>query len=252
MTIDAALREAAGGTGKLVLVTVAEVTGSAPRHSGSRMAIRPDGVSIGSVGGGKPEARALEEARSCLERGRSSSITVEMTGAEATGAELICGGVAEIWVEFASDRSLYAAAVAAVDGDEPVVLASSAAEGCVAAIGAGGRIVAGRVGSFDAVAVSRARESGVSRRGGADGLLYSPVEPADRLLILGGGHVGQAIARAAASLSFRTTVVDPRPEFSAPSRFPAGVQCLTSVYAEAIEGFRFGPGPTRSSSVPGT
>jgi xanthine dehydrogenase accessory factor len=56
MTIDAALRELAAGSGPVALVTVARVSGSAPRHSGSRMAVRPDGSIAGTVGGGKPEA----------------------------------------------------------------------------------------------------------------------------------------------------------------------------------------------------
>jgi xanthine dehydrogenase accessory factor len=76
--------------------------------------------------------------------------------------------------------------------------------------------------------------------GDADGLLYSPVEPMERLLILGGGHVSLALARVAVGLSFRVSVVDPRPEFSNPARFPPEVECSTSGYAEAIELFPFG------------
>ena len=108
-------------------------------------------------------------------------------------------------------------------------------------IGGDGRRIAGESRGLDEAAFARARESGLSQVGADEGLLYSPVEPADRLLILGGGHVGQAIARAAASLSFRITVADPRPEFSDSSRFPAGVECVCSDFTEAIEGYCFGP-----------
>jgi xanthine dehydrogenase accessory factor len=240
MTIDAALRDVSSSTGPLALVTVAKVSGSAPRHEGSRMAVRPDGTIIGTVGGGKPEARASQEALTCLASGVNATLSVDMTGAEATGADLICGGVAEMWIELVEDRSLYAAAAAAIERGESVVIASSARSGCIAVVGEDGSLLAGSARGLDEEALSRGRESGLVQFG-ADALLYSPVEPPDLLLILGGGHVGLALARASIGLSFRTTVADPRPEFADPSRFPPEVKCLRAGFAEAIEGFRFGP-----------
>ena len=240
MIIDAALREVASSSEAIALVTVARVSGSAPRHEGSRMAVRLDGSIVGTVGGGKPEARAREEALACLARDRNGTLTIEMTGAEATGADLICGGVAEMWIETVKDGSLYAAAVAAIDAGREVVLASSARRGCIAALGGLGEAVAGSMDGIDKAALSRAVESRLPLIG-EDGLLYSAIEPPDRLLILGGGHVGLALARVAASLSFHTTIADPRPEFSDPARFPPGVECLRAPFAEAIANFRFGP-----------
>jgi xanthine dehydrogenase accessory factor len=207
------------------------------------MAVRRDGTIVGTVGGGQPEARAREEARACIAEGRHASIRVEMRGAEAAGPELICGGLVEIWIEFlagtASSR-LYSAAAAAVDRGVAVVIASSAGAGCVAVLGDDGRVLAGSGKGLDPSAVSRARESGLPVLSG-DGLLYAPVEGPDRLLVLGGGHVGLALAQAADALSFKTTVADPRPEYSDPLRFPSGVECLNLEFSEAIEGFPFGP-----------
>ena len=239
MTIDAALRELASGSGPVALVTVARVSGSAPRHSGSRMAVRPDGSIAGTVGGGKPEARAREAALACLATGRASAIQVEMTGTEATGVDLICGGVAEMWIELVADRSFYAAAVAAVDGGEAVVIVASASEGCVAVLGPKG--AASGSPAFDVAALSLARTSGLCAIGETDGLLYSPLEPSERLLILGGGHVGLALARVAVDLGFLVTVADPRPEYSGSGRFPPAVRCLNAGFTAAVEGFPFGP-----------
>jgi xanthine dehydrogenase accessory factor len=241
MTIDDALREAASGSGSSALVTVAKVTGSAPRSPGSRMAVRSDGTTVGTVGGGLPEARARAEALACMAEGRFATVRIDMTGEKAAGSELICGGVAEMWIEPLTDRSRYAAAVAAVDRGEAVVLASSAASGCVAVLARDGAALAGSLVGLDQEAVSRARTSGLCAPGPADGLLYAPVEGPERLLILGGGHVGLALARAAAGLSFRTAVADPRPEYSSPGRFPEGTECITASFAEAIGGFAFGP-----------
>jgi xanthine dehydrogenase accessory factor len=205
------------------------------------MAVRPDGTIVGTVGGALPEARPRAEALACIAEGRAATVRIDMTGEKASGAELICGGVAEMWIELLTDRSTYAAAVAAVDRGEAVVNASSASLGCVAVLARDGAAIAGSGGGLDQAAVSRARASGLCELGAADGLLYSPAEGRERLLILGGGHVGLALARAASGLSFRTTVVDPRSEYSSPSRFPDGVECLTSSYAEAIGAFPFGP-----------
>jgi xanthine dehydrogenase accessory factor len=240
MTIDSALRDLYSGSGPVALVTVARVSGSAPRHEGSRMAVRPDGTTAGTVGGGKPEFRARQEALSCLASGRNAALSVEMIGAEATGTDLICGGVAEMWIEIVEDRSLYAAAGAAIERGEAVVIASSAEAGCVAVVGGDGSPIAGSALGLDEDALSRGRGSGLALIG-ADGLLYTPIEPLDSLLILGGGHVGLALARAASALSFRTTVADPRPEFADPTRFPPDVECIASGFTDAIEGFRFGP-----------
>lgn len=48
--------------------------------------------------------------------------------------------------------------------------------------------------------------------------------PPARLVILGAGHVGTAVARAAAFVGFEVRVVDFRPELLEPARFPLGTQ----------------------------
>jgi len=53
-----------------------------------------------------------------------------------------------------------------------------------------------------------------------------PLLAAPQLVIHGGGHVGQALARLAVELEFEVTVVDSREDYSDPERFPAGVHCL--------------------------
>jgi xanthine dehydrogenase accessory factor len=240
VTMDAALREIASGTGAAALVTVALVQGSAPRHPGSRMAVRADGSIVGTVGGGKGEAEARKKALACLAENHPSVLRVEMTGVEATGVDLICGGVSTMWIEPIADRSRYAAAAAAVDRGEAIVLVSSAEAGCLAVVGEQGEAIAGSAEALDASALARARGSGLCELCDIDGLLYSPYEPSERLLILGGGHVGLALARVAVGLSFLVTVADPRPEYSESGRFPAGVACMTSGFAEAIADFPFG------------
>ena len=54
--------------------------------------------------------------------------------------------------------------------------------------------------------------------------LVEPVIPAPRLLIVGGGHVGQAVAIQAALVGFEIAVIEDRQEFSRPGLFPIGTE----------------------------
>ena len=49
-----------------------------------------------------------------------------------------------------------------------------------------------------------------------------------RVLVFGAGHVGAAIARAAAAAGFRVVVIDDRPEYADASRFDAAVAVLAA------------------------
>jgi xanthine dehydrogenase accessory factor len=244
MILDAALREAGSGEGPIALVTLAKVSGSTPREAGSRMAVHPDGEIVGTVGGGKPEAQAREAALALLaakagggEAPSVSKLHVEMTGADAKGVDLICGGIADIWIEVLEDRRLYSSALELIDRGERLVLVSSSEAGSIALV-EGGAIEAGRFPPrLDGGALAKALSAGLCVLGESDGLLYSSIEPPEKLLILGGGHVGRAVAEVAMRLSFAVSVADPRPEYSDPARFPAGVDCRKADFVETIERF---------------
>ena len=64
---------------------------------------------------------------------------------------------------------------------------------------------------------------------------------APRVLVFGAGHVGAAIARAAATAGFRVTVVDDRSEFADPARFPSEVRVRVEDARVALAGFGAGP-----------
>lgn len=56
--------------------------------------------------------------------------------------------------------------------------------------------------------------------GGRADVFMEVVMPQDRMLIVGGGHCGQALARAASLLDFSLVVADDRAEFARPEDFP--------------------------------
>ncbi len=56
-----------------------------------------------------------------------------------------------------------------------------------------------------------------------------------RLILCGGGHVSLELAHIAARLDFQVIVVDDRPEFANPERFPMAVRTLAQPFPAALE-----------------
>lgn len=73
-------------------------------------------------------------------------------------------------------------------------------------------------------------------------LLFELARPALELLICGGGHVGQAVAKAGRLLDFKVTVIDDRAEFAARDKFPdPAVQLRAQDFIEALRSFNITP-----------
>jgi xanthine dehydrogenase accessory factor len=65
----------------------------------------------------------------------------------------------------------------------------------------------------------------------------SPVPP--KLVVFGAGHIGVALAPIAQSAGFRVTVVDDRPEYADPARFPAGVRVIAAPFVDCTRSLEF-------------
>ena len=93
---------------KGVLCTLVEVVGSAPRHLGARMWVRPDGSAVGTIGGGTVEFRIQERARAMLRRREGPGLVREsMWSDEVSEGEPACGGEVGIFLEIlGQDREL--------------------------------------------------------------------------------------------------------------------------------------------------
>ena len=78
----------------------------------------------------------------------------------------------------------------------------------------------------------RARDEGGEVR-----LFIEVLMPQPTLLILGGGHIGQAAAKLGDFLGYRVAVVDEREGLVTPERFPAADQRLMGDYAQQVSEF---------------
>lgn len=223
----------------VALCTVMQVKGSAPRHAGSWMLADATGLVAGSVGGGNGEAKVLAACRDALADGKPRVLEVEMQGTEAEGADMVCGGTSRVLVEPVASRAAYEAARELLLRGERAVLARRYATGESAVVDRSGSWSPAAPEGVDPEAARHALEHGKPLFSPESGFFYDPLLPPEKLLILGGGHVGRAIAALAPALGFAVTVADDREEFLLPERFPAGVATLCGPYAEVVDRFPF-------------
>lgn len=90
---------AAQNNGEAVaLATVVKVTGSVPRHEGSKMIVHGDGAVVGTVGGGAMESLVIQEALNALTDGKTRMPTYTLNDISA-GDPGVCGGTLQIFIE---------------------------------------------------------------------------------------------------------------------------------------------------------
>jgi xanthine dehydrogenase accessory factor len=102
---------ASGGEGRQVLATIVSRRGSTPRQAGTRMLIRRDRTTAGTIGGGCMEAEVIREALQLMAESRlecSTSDTcpykaeifqVDLTGRTGAQADMLCGGAMDVLLE---------------------------------------------------------------------------------------------------------------------------------------------------------
>lgn len=85
------------GNQRFAMVTLVDVIGSSPQNAGSRMLVTRNGVYHGTIGGGKVEFKAVNEAKSLLENKSITTSFVEWNLKNDVG--MSCGGIVRIYFE---------------------------------------------------------------------------------------------------------------------------------------------------------
>jgi xanthine dehydrogenase accessory factor len=71
--------------------------------------------------------------------------------------------------------------------------------------------------------------------GGDTEIFIEPIAAAPALFVFGGGHIAVPLVKMAALCGFRATVIDERPDYGCPSRFPEAVEAMSLEIPEAYK-----------------
>ncbi len=233
---------AALGAGREVLVCqVVETKGSTPQKAGALMVVRPDGGQAGTLGGGCVEAEVKQKAIRRMGRKGAELHTYVLDHDYAWADGLICGGKMVILAEAVRGEAAkgYFEALLAMHeggrgGTEAIALEGE---------GAGGRWLFDEVGEciarYGMQAGSPGEPEGLEgrpRAGVRGGVAWLPTLPRIRLVIVGAGHVGQAVGELAARADFDVWVVDDRSQYANAERFPGASRIVVGAIDEVLRG----------------
>jgi xanthine dehydrogenase accessory factor len=187
----------------------------------------------GTVGGGLLEGQTLEACRAALQDGKASILDFMLGGEFFVQGDMICGGRLRVLIEPLLPRHLpFFLAVRDALNAEGAVLITDITDPSRPLRTA--RIGGERLGAplpeetLDTLlaAVSPTQETHVLTHADRSYFLERCLPP-PRMIIAGGGHVSLSTAQVAALAGFAVTVLDDRPEFSQPERFPWAAHVAT-------------------------
>ncbi|MCW5715881.1 MAG: XdhC family protein [Bauldia sp.] len=209
---------------RAAIATVIRTWGSSPRPVGSRLAIREDGVIAGSVSGGCVEGAVILEASEVMASGRPVLLTFGVADDAAWTVGLSCGGRIEVFVEPATTAKL--ALLEAMEESArrrvAAALVTNLATGDAALLSDDDATDSAAVGRM-LIELARARfaerVSGVVEAEG--GTAFVEVwRPPPRLVIVGAVHIAESLVPIARLAGWDVAVIEPRPAFASPARFP--------------------------------
>ena len=195
----------------VVLATVVQTWGSAPRPAGALMAISEEVELSGSVSGGCVENAVIEEALEIMQGGMPRILKFGVSDDNAFEAGLACGGEIQVMLT----------AIGGDQGLNPALLRE---------------LVAARA-QHKAVALmtnidtwryrlAYIEDNALAARFASDKSGYEAEwfvgihNPPLRLLIIGAVHIAQPLVQMARIAGFDVTVIDPREAFANNARFP--------------------------------
>ena len=237
-----------------VLCQVVETRGSTPQKAGAMMVVDPAGGQTGTLGGGCVENEVKQRAiRQLGETGAVlQAFVLDHDNAWADG--LICGGKMVVAIEALRGpdplpyfRTLLRLLEAGEGFTEAAIVDPTRVEGAQA----GRRFLFGPdatcqaswpEGSVPAELAERAVPLANRPRPEVHGgVAWIPSLPRIRLVIVGAGHVGQAVANLAATVDFDVWVVDDRGQYANAQRFPSARRIIVGPFDDVLSSLEVTP-----------
>jgi xanthine dehydrogenase accessory factor len=236
----------------LVLVSIVNIQGSTPRHDGTKMIVGADGKGYGTIGGSLIEAAAIVESQSVFSQKKSKIFSYELTGKDARAAGMICGGKAEIlldyippsaknqefaecWYNFTyqgkdfylmthlsgSDNALDVLGHAIVNSEGRIASSTSLTTLDIDKV----KPELHNITTTSILPLSNTR------------VMVDRIRKLKTLYCFGAGHVAVPTAHLAALVGFQVVIIDDRQEFANAARFPEAAKvCIVEDFNNAFEG----------------
>lgn len=228
-----------------VLLTIVARHGSAPRGVGSHQLVLTNGTTVGTIGGGIAEYKAIQAGREALQTQTSQVIRFVLHANDAADIGAVCGGEATVFcqyiapdvpgvldcvrkiVDVQATRQLYTLVIA---WSEP-------SQWAMAAVGTE-TVSCGQLAARQALAdVIAQRPTWLVHtwgivQDGAQRWYCEPLAYPGRVFVFGGGHVAKALVPVLTNLGFACVVIDDRQEFANAQRFPEADETIVTDLAQ--------------------
>lgn len=209
-----------------------ETRGSTPQKAGATMLVLADGEQAGTLGGGCVEAEVKRRALLALQRRQPEVSVFQLDSDYGWDDGLICGGRMQVLIEPIQpddqDAKAYFTRLAQVAGStqgatEAVSFDQAPGRPPMSALFGGDGALLAQLHAAELPPAVLANLRPLSERPRpyvAEGIAYLPWLPRCRLVIVGAGHVGRAVAQLAAQIDFDVWVIDDRADIVSEARFP--------------------------------
>ena len=244
-----------------VLATIIRLSGSAPRGVGTKFLIMEDNSYVGTIGGGLLESKVLEGAKKVFTTYSPIRLSFFLRGTDVAETDMLCGGDVDVFLEPISPDNLnnlyifkrimeihrrggsgILATVLNDDrwqaGDIPKMFVEPDGErlGTLLDIK---KIENDLIANTKQILNNRQPNIIISRddEGNELDLFVEPVMSDPVLYVFGGGHVSSQIVPLAGRVGFKVVVVDDRPEFADPVKFPEAMKVYHCPFEGVLDKF---------------
>jgi xanthine dehydrogenase accessory factor len=200
----------------VLLVTVVKTWGSSPRPEGAMLAVRDDGLVVGSVSGGCIEDDLIDRTRRLgMKQTRCEAVTYGVSADEARRFGLPCGGTIQLVVEPLHRDSGIRALLREIEA---------------------GHLVGRRLDLTTGEATLHPAQA-------VDGLTFDGTTlttihgPRYRMLVIGASQLSKYLAQIAVGLGYQITICDPRDEYTETWDIP-GVALVRTMPDDTVRAMR--------------
>ena len=201
---------------RVLLVTVVKTWGSSPRPEGAMLAVREDGLVVGSVSGGCIEDDIVDRTRREGQKAtRCEVVTYGVTADEARRFGLPCGGTIQLVLEPLTRESGVRALLREVEAGHLVTRRLELASGFATLHPAQ---------AVDGLAF--------------DGKTLTTIHgPRYRMLVIGASQLSKYLAQIAVGLDYQVTICDPREEYTETWDIP-GVKLVRTMPDDTVKAMK--------------